>query len=124
MVLAATLAIALVCASPAMANGLVVAGDVDGGLDTGAFVGGFGDDSSFVDASQQQFVLATSTGDANAGADDGSVAYAEQDLSVYQSQFNAGFDGDSDDDGIFDESDGVILAGDFDNDGFVDDFEF
>lgn len=83
-----------------------------------------GADVLFVDASQRQFALQMGAGDSTATAGDGSVAFAEQDSSIDQSQFNAGFDGDSDDDGIFDEFDYVILAGDFDNDGIADDLEF
>ena len=127
MVLAAMLAMALVAASPALANTTVVAGDIDGGFGNGGFDDGFGDvdtEFGFVDASQEQFALQVNTGDATAVASDGSVAFASVDQSLDQSQFNAGFDGDSDDDGIFDEFDGVILAGDFDNNGIVDDFGF
>ncbi len=122
MVLAAMLAMALVVASPAMANTSVIAGD--GGFGNSGFDGGFDDDFGFADASQEQFALQVSTGDANAAASDGSVAFSSVDQSVDQSQFNAGFDGDSDHDGISDGFDGVILAGDFDNNGIEDDFEF
>lgn len=130
MVLAAMLAMALVVASPAMANTSVIAGD--GGFGNSGFNNGFGNngfnsdfdnDFGFVDASQEQFAIQVSTGDAIATGD-GSVAFSSVDQSVDQSQFNAGFDGDSDDDGIFDEFDGVILASDFDNNGIEDDFEF
>ncbi len=131
MVLAAMLAMALVAASPAMANSYAIAGDVDGGFGHNGFGSGFGNDGfgngdpefDFADASQGQFAIQVSTGDANVAASDGSVAIVSQDLSVDQSQSNAGLDGDSDD-GIFDEFDFVILSGDFDNNGIVDDFEF
>lgn len=131
MVLAAMLAMALVVASPAMANTSVIAGDGgfgNNGFDSGFGSNGFGDgdgdtEFGFVDSSQEQFALQVSTGDAIATGD-GSVAFSSVDQSVDQSQFNAGFDGDSDDDGIFDEFDGVILAGDLDNNGIEDDFEF
>ncbi len=129
MVLATVLAMALVVASPAMANTSGIAGDVDGGFGNNGFGNngfgnnGFDDDFVFVNASQEQFALQVSTGDAIATGD-GSLAFSSVDQSVDQSQFNAHFDGDSDDDGIFDEFDFVILVGDFDNNGIVDDFEF
>ncbi len=47
MVLAAMLA--LVAASPAMANTSVIAGDVDSGFGNNGFEGGFDDDFGFVD---------------------------------------------------------------------------
>ena len=123
MVLAAMLAMALAMASPAMANTSVIAGDVDGGFGSNGFDGG-DTEFGFVDASQEQVAIQVSTGDANAAASDGSVAFSSVDQSIDQSQFNAGFDDDSDDDGISDGFDGVILAGDFDNNGIEDVFEF
>ena len=52
-----------------------------------------GDDNTaaqFVDASQVQLAVGAQFGDANAAANDGSEAYASNDLSIVQNQANAG----------------------------------
>lgn len=109
-------------ASPAFAQTVVATG----GDDAVAVNAGF------YDASQSVSVDAFQGGDARAVADDDSTAEAYNDLSIDVAQYNGGFgygyadyvyDGDDDDDGIFDEYDYVILAGDYDNDGFVDYWE-
>ena len=80
-----------------------------------------GDDNTsaqFVDASQVQLAVGAQFGDANAAANDGSAAFASNELDITQNQANAGFGSDFDLDGIedtFDEDD--------DNDGVFDDFE-
>ena len=91
----AMLALMLVAAAPAFANH-AVGGDVD--IDV-------------VDASQTQAAAATQTneGDADAG-NLGSAAAISQDLTIEQSQVNAGFGG-------------VAAGGDLDFDGVLDVFE-
>jgi hypothetical protein len=56
-----------------------------------------------VDASQVQLAVGAQFGDQNAAADDGSVAFASNDLGITQSQVNGGFGDESDgsDDGFF-----------------------
>ncbi len=90
-------------ASPAMAQ-VTVSGDDN-------------DAAQFVDASQVQLAVGAQFGDANAAANDDSRAYASNDLSIVQTQFNGGI-GDLDLDGISDLHDG-----DDDNDGLEDIFE-
>ena len=50
-----------------------------------------GDEIDFVDASQVQVAVGVNTGDANAGADDHSAAYASTGVFIGQFQFNGGF---------------------------------
>lgn len=114
MLLVAMLVMVLATAAPAFAQATVVQfdGDDDGfsALNSGVSVG---------DISQ-------TSGDQNAASVDESFAgnsanSFELDVVQFNSGFNAGFD--LDDDGIPDDSDLVILLGDFDNNGVVDDFE-
>ena len=50
-----------------------------------------GDEVLFLDASQTQVAAAVNTGDANAGADDGSAAFASTGVFIGQYQLNGGF---------------------------------
>ncbi len=100
----ATAALMLAASSPAFAQ-VTVAGDDN-------------TSAQFVDASQVQLAVGVQFGDANAAANDGSAAFASNELDITQNQVNAGFGSDFDLDGIedtFDEDD--------DNDGVFDDFE-
>ena len=72
----ATAALMLAASSPAMAQ-VTVAGD-----DNTA--------AQFVDASQVQVAVGAQFGDANAAANDESLAFASNDLSITQNQANAG----------------------------------
>ena len=72
----ATAALMLAASSPAMAQ-VTVAGD-----DNTA--------AQFVDASQVQVAVGAQFGDANAAANDESIAFASNDLSITQNQANAG----------------------------------
>ena len=83
-------------ASPAMAQ-VTVAGDDN-------------DAAQFVDASQLHLAVGASFGDQNAAANDGSEAYASNELSITQNQANAGL-GE-----ISDLNQGVDFVGDL----FVD----
>jgi hypothetical protein len=152
MLLAAMLAMVLVAAAPAMAQATVISNDSDGFDDDnfGLFDDDFDNSSTVVlNASQTQVadVSQVNTGDANAVADDGSVAVATVDQELFVEQdatqqvvaSGFGFDGDLDndgilddfevfdndldDDGILDAFDFIILFGDFDNDGIQDQFE-
>ncbi len=154
MILAAMLAMALVAASPAMADVVAVSGGFDDDND-GVFdgdgaefngvgqnvIGSVGDIDTGNTATANSFATAnaTASGDSAAAAEANSDADISQDSGVTISQVNAGFgdldgdgifddfevlDGDLDDDGIFDDFDWIVLVGDFDNDGIVDDFEF
>lgn len=108
----------LVAAAPAMAHPVAIAGDVDNSDDT-LFLN--------VDASQTQTADATQFGGDAFALGDGSAASVNNDLSIDQTQVNGGLgfiDFDVDDDGILDEFDHVILFGDFNNNGIVDDLEF
>ena len=51
----------------------------------------FGDEIDFVDASQTQVAVGVNTGDANAGADDHSAAFASSGVFISQFQLNGGF---------------------------------
>ena len=85
----ATAALMLAASSPAFAQ-VTVAGDDN----TGA---------QFVDASQVQLAVGVQFGDQNVAANDESVAFASNDLSITQNQVNGGFDDEFDgsDDGFF-----------------------
>ena len=85
----ATAALMLAASSPAFAQ-VTVAGDDN-------------TSAQFVDASQVQLAVGAQFGDQNAAADDGSVAFASNDLGITQSQVNGGFGDESDgsDDGFF-----------------------
>ena len=72
----ATAALMLAASSPAMAQ-VTVAGDDN-------------DAAQFVDASQVQVAVGAQFGDANAAANDESLAFASNDLSITQNQANAG----------------------------------
>ena len=108
MLLAAMLAMVLAAAAPAFAQATI------------------GDETQVVDCSQVQAAVGAQYGDANAAADDESVAIANisQDLDITQNQVNAclgGIDGDVaqggegggnivdfDDDGVDDDGDGAV----------------
>lgn len=96
-------ALMLAASSPAMAQ-VTVAGDDN-------------DSAQFVDASQLQVAVGAQFGDANAAANDESEAYAYNELSIDQNQYNGGL-GDRDLDGI-----GDVFDEDDDNDGVFDIFE-
>ena len=72
----ATAALMLAASSPAMAQ-VTVSGD-----DNTA--------AQFVDASQVQVAVGAQFGDANAAANDGSIAFASNELGITQNQANAG----------------------------------
>ncbi len=128
MVLATMLAMALVAASPAMADSFVVAGDVDDGFGDSAFDNDFDEDDVEFNAGAQNIIgsvgdiTATQTGTATAEADNDSVAVARvhQSRDVSIEQVDAGF-GDLDGDGILDEFE--VFDGGLDDDGIFEEFE-
>ncbi len=85
----ATAALMLAASSPAFAQ-VTVAGDDN-------------TSAQFLDASQLQVAVQLNTGDANAAANDESIAVATIDQGITQNQVNGGFDDDFDgfDDGFF-----------------------
>ena len=78
----AMLALMLAAASPAFAQAVVADDGDDGNLSV-----------QVVDASQFQSAVQIQAGDANAAADDGSLAVADQSLFINQYQVNGGLGG-------------------------------
>ena len=99
MLLAAMLAMVLAAAAPAFAQATI------------------GDETQYVDCSQVQAAVAGQYGDANAAADDESIAGAANELGISQTQVNACLGdinvGGGDDDGtVVADDDGTVVADD------------
>ncbi len=81
MAMAVMVVLMLALAAPAFAQDAVAD---DGSIAEGG-------DVLFLDASQVQQAVQIQAGDATAAADDGSAAFADNGLFIYQYQFNGGF---------------------------------